>query len=184
MRVAIITGGAVGVWKQRALAIDLVAAAGHTAVYCAVNDSGVEHPDPLHHWVSLHENHFEIEPYRWEARRAANGYAPTYTRWSQSPGHRVDRHIQNWKGGSSSLTATDAMLNGVGCDLVILCGCPLDTRLNVFKGKAWSAAHRFRMSWEKRQHEFRGRVRSLSGWTANLLGVPSIDWLRGLEAAA
>lgn len=180
LRIAIITGGAVGVWQQRDLAVELVAAAGHRAVYIACNDSGVEHPDPLHHWASLHANQFEIEPYRWEQKRAGLGRGRSYTLWGQSPSRHVERVSRDWSGGSSGLLALSVALNGVRCAGAILCGVPLDERLNVFKGKQWSAAHRYRYSWTKRVREFGHCTRSLSGWTAQLLGLPSVDWLRSL----
>lgn len=177
MTVAVICGGAAGVWQQRELAAAMVQAAGLEVVAIAINDAGVSHPDPLHHWVSLHPDTFET----WERKRGELMFELDYVKWSQTarPRHGT-RAVRKWRDGSSGLTALDVALNEAGCAGAILCGVPLDASVNVFRGRPWSEWKRYRYGFQKARPQFGDRVRSMSGWTRELIGAPSPEWMAGL----
>ena len=183
MRVGLICGGAQGVWDERAEALDLLAVVGAEVVGIAVNDAGTEHPDPLDHWCSLHPNKLFVSPFFWERKRAENGWSTAgYLRWSVSKlSDRVDRTTRQWTGGSSGLLALEVALLRLNLDGAILCGVPMDGRLNQFRGEPWRPHERFRSSWLKIPPEHKARARSMSGWTRDLLGCPTLDWLRSLD---
>lgn len=180
MKVGIIYGGADGVFEQAQEAMDLVATVeGAEIVNIAVNDAGADlrAPRDLHHWVSLHPDKLVIEPYRWAEKRNENCLPGGYVVWSTGRYHSVvDRTTRRWTGGSSGLLAVD-VADRVGCDRIILCGVPIDGRQNTFRGKAWDVYERFRPDWIKHGPAYGHFTRSMSGWTADILGLPTLEWL-------
>lgn len=77
------------------------------------------------------------------------------------------------RSGSSALLAALAALR-LGYDRIILCGCPLTGKND--KGSDYES---FRIGWQNKQKYLDDRVRSLSGWTRELLGAPTKEWLEG-----
>jgi len=73
--------------------------------------------------------------------------------------------------GSSALLGALAGIQ-FGYTKMILCGCPLEGGNN--KGHLYN---QFRIGWEKKKIIVESCVRSMSGWTKNFLGSPSLDWL-------
>lgn len=71
--------------------------------------------------------------------------------------------------GSSALTGALAAIR-LGYERIILCGCPLTG--NAPEGNPYEA---FRPGWEAKKDELIGKVKSMSGWTRELLGGPE-DW--------
>jgi len=59
-----------------------------------------------------------------------------------------------------------------GFKKIILCGCPLSG--NAIEGNPYEA---FRPGWQYHFNKVKGRVKSMSGWTAELLGKPTLDWV-------
>lgn len=179
MSIAIIVGGAVGGWEQRAEAIELVAAADLETCSVAINDAGIEHPDPLDEWVSLHPEKFE----GWERKRVEIGLGGGYRKWTQEARrHHATNTARKWRDGSSGLTAVDAALNGVGCAAAILCGVPMDDSVNRYHGVGWGKYRRYRRGFQKALPEFSGCVRSMAGWTREVLGAPDLEWLAVVSA--
>jgi hypothetical protein len=77
--------------------------------------------------------------------------------------------------GSSALLGVLAALR-MGYRRIILCGCPMTG-----KNAAGGTYETFQKGWEARANEFMGRVRSMSGWTAEFLGAPTEEWLLNVE---
>ena len=73
--------------------------------------------------------------------------------------------------GSSSLLGVLAGLN-MGYEKIIVAGCPLEG-----KSSKGASCETFRAGWEKKLSMIRNNVRSMSGWTRELLGTPTEDWL-------
>jgi hypothetical protein len=75
--------------------------------------------------------------------------------------------------GSSALLG---VLAGLRDDYhkMILCGCPLEGQSPQKNNYA-----DFRKGWEAKFDMVREVVRSMSGWTKNLLGPPTEEWLNG-----
>jgi hypothetical protein len=78
--------------------------------------------------------------------------------------------------GSSSLLGALAAIR-MGYRRIILCGCPLDG-----KNATGGSYETFREGWKAFAGELAGRVRSMSGWTAELLGMPTEEWLLNGES--
>lgn len=88
----------------------------------------------------------------------------------------VDIFIADWwkPTGSSALLGAQAAMTVLGYERIILCGCPLEGRNG--KGNSYES---FRKGWETNRDKVLGKVTSMSGWTAQLLGMPTEEWIRG-----
>lgn len=127
------------------------------------------HPDKLHKWRALRDRRYgeEASPYEvWT-------YEAAVTR------ERVDHRLPDWRGGSGLHAAQAALVRGHS--KVILAGVPMVNGLHHIPRPAgpWRAATHFRPGWAMRVPELSGKVRSMSGWTQELLGKPDLVWLTG-----
>lgn len=176
-RVALVLGGAVCVWDDVQQARKLVDPEACTII--AVNDAGFAWPGRLDHWVSMHAEEF---PER-ERIRAERGYSGGYKRWTRPyPAgmklleENVDGLLGGWN-GSSGLLAVGVAIAELDADPVILCGIPIDDRAHFNRKGRWDGCYRYRLGWNERMEQMQGRVRSFNGWTAEVLGVPTRDWV-------
>lgn len=179
--IGLVHGGGQGVYEQSGRALQLLQHVGALVVFIAVNEAGISLPE-LQHWGSLHPNKFGL----WIQHRGDLGHPMEFVRWSVGRTQRVDRVIRTWKGGSSGLHGADIALNGLGLDGVILCGVPMDSSPNQFRGRPWHQAGVFRAAWQAPDTlpTLKARVRSMAGWTQQLLGLPSPAWLDGLPGVS
>lgn len=151
-----------------------------------VNDVGVWWDPPIDHWASVHAEKFSGIGLRgdWVAQRRANGYPDAKRIWAPQ-GKLRDRRLwpectdaldAAWsQGGSSGLFGVRVALH-TGASRVLLCGVPLqrtphfaESRNHAGKG-AWSSAEAHRKPWKAHAEMLRQNVRSMSGWTRDLLG--------------
>jgi len=70
----------------------------------------------------------------------------------------------------------------VGCDRVVGCGMPMTMEpkfFNGMEGHKWPAKQVdiYRKAWKDEAVELAKFFRSMSGWTAKLLGKPNAAWL-------
>lgn len=105
-------------------------------------------------------------------RRELAGGNTDYLMISQAPGPGVDI-VEPYRSpsGSSSLLGVLAALR-MGYRRIILCGCPL-----IGKNDKGGKYETFQAGWQAVSKELSGRVRSMSGWTAGFLGMPTEEWL-------
>lgn len=172
---ALVIGGA------DCLAADLDALGPWGGVVVGVNDAGTCFPVDC--VVTLHPEHTP----KWQRARKAAGL-PDVTWYSHGGGERFDVEVCSphwrWKRGSSGLLAVYVALHVIGCDRVVLAGVPIDASPNRYRpGRAWESSNRYRDAWVSLRSELTD-VRSVSGWTAGLLGAPDAEWLAGIERAA
>lgn len=168
---AVVLGGADNVWSdleaaRRLCTFDLVV---------AVNAAFRTYPGEIDAAVTFHT---DLLPTWIEQRRAA-GFPDARTYWSSRgqraiPGMTINT-VPAW-GGSSGMIGAE-----VGIALathVVLCGIPMDPAAEHFdRPGAWQEALHHRHAWEAHAEELRTKVRSMSGWTAGLLGEPTAEWL-------
>lgn len=189
MRTALVIGGAECVWEDIAAA----QAIDYQAVI-ACNDIGAEWPGELDAWVSLHPRSFDSGP-NWRKRRADNGHPPAKRYFGHPPAFKGNRRegskletfvtatpydFAGEKSGSSGLYAAKVALVDLGFDRVVLAGVPMTPTPHFNEKRNWTkpnasgktSAHGFRNSWLAVPEEYRARMRSMSGWTAILLGKP------------
>jgi hypothetical protein len=80
----------------------------------------------------------------------------------------------NGNSGSSSLLGVYFALM-IGYTKIILCGCPLEG-----KNARQQPYEVFQKGWKKYQVHLQDKVRSMSGWTSEFLGLPTEEWLNAI----
>jgi hypothetical protein len=73
--------------------------------------------------------------------------------------------------GSSALLGVHAGMQQ-GYRKIIVCGCPLTGKND--KGQSYEV---FQKGWTAKFNEIKDNVRSMSGWTRELLGAPTKEWI-------
>jgi len=77
--------------------------------------------------------------------------------------------------GSSAMLGCLAAIQ-IGYERIVLCGCPLNGSND--KGNSYEV-FRQGFEYEGNRKQIRGKVKSMSGWTADFLGTPTEEWLNG-----
>lgn len=87
--------------------------------------------------------------------------------------------------GTSGLYAVQIAMEELGFDGVILAGCPIDAAAGTLAPENSlmtdpARVSKYRPEWLKALPDIGTRTRSMSGWTRDLLGAPTGEWLRSL----
>lgn len=183
MSVALVLGGAATVWADVEAALEL----GEFDAVVTCNDITTSWPGPIDAAVSLHAEQWGL----WIERRDRLGHP----RPKQIIGHTTARDSilrmppcvtdfteYRFPGqvetGSSGLFALKVALIDLGIDRAVLCGMPMtDPAGHFFDPRPWGGAMAHRRGWQESMHHIRDRARSMGGWTQELLGAPTPDWI-------
>jgi hypothetical protein len=85
-------------------------------------------------------------------------------------------HTRDWQGSSGLFMVKIALEEGF--THIILCGVPMDVDANhITRHKPWHGAPGFARGWHRHMQELKPFVRSMSGWTQQVLGAPDMLWL-------
>ncbi len=119
----------------------------------------------------------------WINRRRINGHPEPGEIWSHRRATSViQRATEDWAGSSGLFAVKLAMEQGF--EKIVLAGVPMSADANhVVRGEPWTSAVQFRNAWNKRYQEIKPFARSMSGWTRQLLGQPTTEWLEENIAA-
>lgn len=178
MTFAVVLGGAGGVWEELAALNTMTGGAPDIVVAC--NDAGAVYPGRLDGWATLHAEKLtawrEQRPARDHRAFTINGY------WNHASDVEIVR--ERWK-GSSGLYAVQIALEVFGASQVVLCGVPLWPANGHFfsPSREWPEAELYRRGFQAALPVIRDPVRSMSGWTRELLGGPTPEWLTTRAAA-
>lgn len=150
------------------------------AIIC-VNVAGVEHPGPFDYWASYHpELYFHWQDLRKQAGRPVS---PDLQLWAgiyhgKRLGERIalPLHWINCGGGSSGFLATMVALQELKAWRVVLCWVPMENTPRFDDPSAWREAVEYRQTWLDAKPDMQDRVRSMSGWTKEILGEPTKEW--------
>lgn len=174
---AIVFGRAAGVWDEMVQArklcnFDVVIGTGHAVC---------DYPGEVHHWVSFHT---ELLRSFWVKTRRARGYSEVSNFWTALHSGRARSTLDGIQtidvnGGSSGLIATMVALGPVNADKVVLCGIPMQVSPQYDNIVPWREAVNHQAAWKAYLPQLAGRVKSMSGWTRELLGTPTKEWLNG-----
>ena len=180
---ALIIGRARGVWEE-------VAAAQAMTTFDAtivVGKAAIDYPGRIDHWVTFHTELFDV----WEKVRRGRGFPDPTTYWSAiykgRPRNGPDRpglRLVRCNGGASGMIGVVVALDELCVQRAVLAGIPMqDDRGHYDETKDWNEAAPYRTAWVEEANRMIGRVRSMSGWTMNLLGgePPTREWLEAAE---
>lgn len=175
--VALCIGGSRDVWKELEQAKALVG--NRASVVIATNYAGRFYRGDIDAWATLHPESFEA----WRDERADRGLNTDY-RALMYYGRKKVAGTEAWRqrwNGSSGLFAAQLAFDAMDCAGAILCGVPLDQESGHFHdpGK-WSVPEHYRDGFRRALADG-APIRSMSGWTADLLGRPTEDWLDSLN---
>ncbi len=187
MRRALIFGRAQGVWDEIAEAHKL----GAYDFIIGVGSAAVDYPHEFDDWVSFHATLFP----HWLVQREHKRLPMPRRLWSSlhhrniqvkerlGPGLPSVTYI-HCDGGSSGYIAVEVARTKHLCERIVLCGIPMDPERAQYDsndGRPWQEALKHRKVWEANAAQMQGIVRSVSGWTQQLLGgePPTRDWLTG-----
>lgn len=174
---ALVLGGAANVYDDMHAALRLF---GEPDVYVGVKDIGWEHPK-VTHWCSYHVDRI---PRELEKRRSL-GYPDPERIWTykgvRAPKMQVPVYFHKVRGGSSGLLG--AYVGTIVAERAVLCGIPMDMDMPHYHmrkhGKAWKEGRLYKPHWQSAESELKNKVKSMSGWTKELLGEPSWEWVHG-----
>lgn len=176
MGLAVVIGGANCVW-QDVLALYAIAT---PDIVITVNDATAYYPGHVDAIATLHPRYLDDK--HWISSRIERGYNKPERIFSQSRKNHVTDVIAdyNWPEmtftGSSGLFGVRVALEYYNCS-VVCCGVPMTKENNhFFDNNKWGDAVLFADQWDKVLHRLAGRVKSMSGYTADLLGKPTKDW--------
>lgn len=178
MTVAVVLGGASGVWSELTLLESMLGRRADVVVAC--NDAGVMYPGRLDGWCTLHHEKFA----GWRSRRHGNLDYRAFTIKHWPDCQDTELLAERWP-GSSGLYAAQVALEAFDASRVVLCGVPLTMEGKHFfdRNNAWIDAENYRRGFEAALPAIRETVRSMSGWTRELLGGPTSEWLTNRAAA-
>lgn len=140
---------------------------------------------PIAHGCTLHPE--QAKPWHDGRDALAAQQGVPWTLWSGPEGDGMawmDRCIDRnfaWH-GTSALFAVDVALRMLRADRVVLAGCPIDKTAHYDGPHTLDDRDRlgwYREGWAKAFPTIRHKVRSLSGFTRELLTAPTSEWLRG-----
>lgn len=179
MQVAAVLGGARSVWED----LDRLKAICQPDVIIATNDAGAAYTGEVHYWATLHYEKLQ----EWQKLRKERGLPPAHHLWVHDEARLPRGQPDNFEGrlpdlgGSSGLFACQVG-RALGLERIVLCGVPMDEdQCHFFDHKKWEYAGRYRQAWTRHKAEFAPYVRSMSGWTAEILGKPNEVWLNTKE---
>lgn len=141
----------------------------------AINDIGQHYMGHIDHWVTSHPE-FMGGWMHYRQMHVMSGDGPPMTH-SLTHHHSIDVAWPfGWSGGTSGLLAVFVGL-AMGFDSITLAGVPMDDSGHYFDPPAYNKTDfnqsHIRQEWINAERDlFGGRVRSMSGWTAKLLGTP------------
>lgn len=169
-RRAIILGGAQTLHRDHREALELF----EPDLVIACNHAARDHEGRVDHWVSMHPEFFP----KWIKMREIAGLPQVPNYWH--PRHKptpIPSNPLKSIGGSSGLFCV-AVAEQLHCTHAVLVGVPMVKMENHYdKREPWWEARQYHPAWERQRERFAGWVRSMSGWTKELLGAPDEEWL-------
>lgn len=179
-----ILGGADGVWEE----LDSLMAMepGCVDFIVAVNEAGRDYTGHYDVWATLHTEKLAI----WLEDRRRIGerdpdmfYIPNevhlrLTQRMDIPPAMVHVGADLIQNGSSGLFAVEVARRLRPENRIVLCGIPMDgAKGHYFSEGPWTDAENYRWAWFKAVPKLTTIVRSMSGWTQEILGRPDTAWI-------
>jgi len=180
----IVFGGA-RTWEQEWNDFEpiLTESIGNDYYIAAVNNQISRIPDNVEFYFTLHPE--KSDP--WLKEREENGYNMNFLyigHRRRNTDYRVDYAYPDQpdgsQGGSSGCYAPAILVKHFGFYKIILVGIPMTNLPNAFRQeKSWRHHHKYMKGWKRHFEIFKGKVKSTSGWTMDVLGYPKLEWIKG-----
>jgi hypothetical protein len=173
----LIAGGAACVWADAEAAFALI----DEAHVFAVKHVASVWPGPITALISLHPEKLGAT-FKARQRRGLDMDFKVWTHKRSSDRGRASGRIDcvlpaaDW-GGSSGLFAVQVARH-IGYEKIILAGVPIDDSAHFNDPAPLERPARYRQAWLAHRAEIAPYVRSVSGWTSEILGKPDIAWLK------
>lgn len=167
--IALVLGGAASVYDDVEAALDL----GEFDGVIAAKRIGNHWRGRIDAWVSLHAG----QKAGLIARRAKHGLPPIGRLFEF--GDVPHLYPGQTNPGASGLFAVKVALDELGYDRVVVCGVPMSPTPHFDVPTAWRAAEGYQTGWRQALPHIADRVRSMSGFTEQLLGRPDAAWIAG-----
>ena len=150
----------------------------------AVNGAGFMYLDPIAIWCSVHGKYLT----EWIEKRRETGASMDFKAYGNFGRYDERGDVIEWNkpngNGSSGLYAVLLALE-LGYERLVLCGVPLQGQERYdYKEDpstvitAQTDYKHYHTGWNMHRDLLRGKVRSMSGWTRELLGAPTEEWLK------
>jgi len=160
----------------------------------AVNGAGWNYEGDIDYWISAHGGKLV----NWMPRRDAAGGNSDYIAAGNFAPHEDNGPaipLQRPNGGGSSGMFAVLFALEMGYRRCVLAGCPMSGNGREYYGdddegvmidattidpqpEIPNGFAAYREGWKRQQREFAPHVRSMSGWTKNTFGAPTLAWLR------
>jgi hypothetical protein len=124
-------------------------------------------------WKYVATGHFEDLPFIKAYAGLHKQKAYKLIHYQRQVGVDIVEPRETWEGGSSALLGVMAAIK-LGYTKIVLCGCPMQGANPGHPGADYSM---FQSKWEEKKDELLLTVRSMSGFTRVLLGMPTEEWL-------
>lgn len=169
MKTCLILGGAECVWHDAERATEL----SEFNAAIAVKRMAEVWNGPLYAFATLHPS-----TARDSIRiRRARGLPTDFITCSNKKFKDVIDYVTPDWSGSSGLFAVKVALER-GFTRIVLAGVPMDAQQHFIRKVDWKEFESYHKGWRLHYQTIAPYVRSMSGWTRQLLGEPTEDWLQ------
>lgn len=196
MKSALVIGCSANVWEDLKAAKAL---ATYDAIYC-VKQVGIYYPDSFDVWVTLHPEAMDKYEMERSLLELPNGYeivAPPKHELSVDHAKKgnISRRVPyRWPEQQTNASASSGLYGAKvalhdGFDKIVLAGIPMTAdaghflpesknTLGAVRGKVWTGHAAFVSGMNESIPRFMGKVKSMSGYTKQVLGEPTPEWFR------
>jgi hypothetical protein len=168
-------------WEEDVAAAEAMAEFKHFVV---VKGVGCIWPREVDAWVTLHNE--MIESQVADRKKAGFSDAKAIYSWDKPPKIRCITHRTEFRWPNQKVSASSGIFGAkvaavdLGFNRVVLCGCPLEAGWGrIDYTHAWTHARSFIKGFLQAVPDMIN-VRSMSGFTREHLGAPTIEWLNGM----
>jgi hypothetical protein len=134
-----------------------------------VNDLIARWPGKIDYACTLHSEKLA----GWIRERRGN---QRFQVWCHRPFRGVHRTTKDWAGSSGLFAVKIAIEEGF--EKVVVAGVPmLGSAKHIARNREWGSARTYQRGWTTHVAEIKDKVRSMSGWTKDLVGFPTPEWL-------
>lgn len=176
MRSCLVLGSANCLWDDVNAALDL----GKFDAVIAAKQAGIVWPGELYAWISLHPDWMP----GYIKERAEKGYPPAREVVANKLMRGIDREFDYlWPGCNRSTASGGTAVKYAleeGFERVVMCGIPMSREHGRIDGReTWDSATTYQIPFRVAMQHMGDKVRSMSGWTREQLGPPTVEWLQG-----